>query len=505
MHIDYRRFYFFSLTGLLTGLLIRLARWKKDWPGKWTAVVTVAVCTIIAIIGVVFSLSPMQPAVSPVSDLLGCYEYRDYLFINPLSSFKPFTGSDVPFVYGFSEEDLIIADQVTGDVIRFDAQYEKTPVGEDEFQSIADFQSFGRTDLSQFKERWLRGVFTIDGKYQYGLYQMDGETWLVSINGGRLWSIYRLQKTDSTSIDDLEQALNFRNDNQQKQPMTLTNVYALARKGCKLTKSDFAFFKGKMVGSDFSILRFDVAESGCTVIVRSGQPDNSLQAARLVKQGYDPFDDSLTVDLRDGAAAVAAYLNPLHSLASLKIEDPHRGIEARELIYTDDHNGYRYYLNITRADRIFVTFENGEQLPLKQALASRRLLIEDAVAHGLDNVYMAPIENPLGGYFVILHHLFTFGFDREAFFPSSSFMYIKAETPGLTVYFDINEFADILQWQGRDQIAEKLRNYANSSQLVAIAGKTYVSFDGLKENGITCDIGWAISISTPVRFGWDVD
>lgn len=489
------------LSALLTGLLVGLARRNKGWPGKRTAIVSVIVCTIIAITGVAFSLSPKPPSDSHENDLMGCYEYSDCLFMNPLSSFMPLTKSDMPLIYGFKEKGLIIADQVTGDVQRFDARYEKTPAGEDEFQSIADFPSFDQTDLSRYQERWLRGVFTGDGR-QYGLYQMDSEIWLVNLAGDRLWSIYRLQKTVSTSLDDLEQAWQTQNDNRDKPQMTLADVYDLARLGSELAVSDFEPFAGKRVGSDFSILRFDLAASSSTVIVRTSQPDNSLQAVRLVKQGYDPFDDSITIDLRDGATAVAAYMNPLHSLASIKIEDPHQGSEARELIYTDDHNGYRYYLNITRADQITVTFANGEKLPLKQALAARRLLIEDAVAHGLGNVYMEPIENPMDGFFPILHHQHIFGFDKEEFYPTSSFMYFVKGS--YEVYFDINELADILRWQGREPIAEKLLGYANSDQLVMIAGKSYISSDGLKENGITCDIGWSVSFATPVWFSQDV-
>ena len=494
------------LAGALTWLLIRLVRRIEGWPGRRTAIVAVAVCAIIAVVGVAFSVNPMQPINSQDGDLLGCYEYTDYLFINPVSSFRPPEKGNMHDVYGFGKESMIIANKLTGYIIRLDAQYEKTPVAEDEFRSITDFPAFFKTDLSGYKERWLRGVFTDNNNRQYGLYQMDGEIWLVNLSGnGQLWSIYRLQKTDSTSLDDLERAMKEHEENQTTQQMTMADVYALARKGSDLTFSDFEPFTVEHIGSEFSIKRYDVAASGCTIIIRSNRSGDGLKDVRLVKQGNDPFDDSVTVEMRDGLAAVAAYLNPLYSLRTLKIEDPHRGSGDRELIYTDEHNGYRYFLNTTRADRIFVTFENGDRLPIKQALADRRLIMEDAVANGLGNVFMEPIENPLGGYFPILHHYYIFTFDKEPFFPSASFMYLiegglQSDVNGFREYFDINELADNLQWQGKDPIAEKLRDYADSGQLVTIAGKAYVSSEGLHANGISYEIGWAVSSHTPVWF-----
>jgi hypothetical protein len=230
--------------------------------------------------------------------------------------------------------------------------------------------------------------------------------------------------------------------------------------------------------------------------VHADSPNSAINYARLSKQGYNPFDESLTVDIHDGAQAVATYLDPLHSLEKLKIEDPHSGVGERELIYEFD--GYRYLLSTKRADQVFITFENGDRLPLKQALEERRTVVEDLVANGLFNVFMEPIENPMGGYFTILHHLHKFSFDSDAFYPSSSFMYVKMDD--LTAYFDIEELANILKLQGRDDLAGRLFSIVNKNNLPVIAGKAYMKDSEFTEAGITVEIGWAYSSHTPVSF-----
>jgi len=278
--------------------------------------------------------------------------------------------------------------------------------------------------------------------------------------------------------------------------MTLKDVYALARRGESLALRDLEQFDGKAIGASFMIMRYEV-EGGHVLTVHCDSPEAALNYARLAKGGGDPFDETLTVDIRAGTEAVAAYLNPLHSLLSVKIEDSHSGTPARELIY--ESSGYRYYLNTSRADRIFVTFDNGERLSLKEALEQRRLTVEDAVANGLRNIIMAPVDNPLGGFFTVLHHDHRFTFNREPFYPSASFMYVVPEEP-YAAYFDLAELAEILDLQDRSELAGKLRCIARAKKLPVMADKTYLAADSLAEAGISVEIGWGFSSHTPVRF-----
>ncbi len=431
----------------------------------------------------------------PDEDIFGCYEFADCIFMNPLSSFMADRRS-MPYVYGLGKNGLIIANIENGDVEHWNVKYEKTFVQEDELASKIDFGSLLLSDLSQYKERWLRAACN-DSGLQYNVYQMDGEIWLAKLNDDKLWSVYRLQATDKASLEDLERAWTENRPSPGVRRMTLNEVYALARKGDQLKLDDFKPFTGKVVGSGFLIMRYDIVRSGCVLFVHSDTADGGLNYARLSKQGYDTLDEALTVDIREGAGSVAAYLNPLYSLMKLKIEDPHGGTDTRELIY--EYDGYRYYLNTTRADKVFITIENGDRLPLKQALEDRRVVVEDLVANGLFNIYMEPVENPMGGYFPILHHLYTFTFDKEAFYPSASFMYLVNDNT-FKVYFGKTEFADILEMQGRGELAEKMRQYAITSHLVVINEKTYLTHEGISELGITMDIGWAYSSHTPVEF-----
>ncbi|NLA87390.1 MAG: hypothetical protein GX847_08980 [Clostridiales bacterium] len=462
-------------------------------------VISLAVCVIAAGIVLGLVLSRKEGDVTgEADDILGCYAFDQCLYMNPLSSFFPYKA--MPYVYGVGRDALIIADTSTSDVQSLSAQYEKTSVPADAFSSESDLIVFRPPDLSQYKERLLRAVFSGGGP-RYGLYQMDGDIWLVDGHGGRLWSIYRLQRTDKVTLDDLERALAVQDNAKSLPQLTLKDVYALARRGDNLTLRDFRKFDVRAVGSGFTSLRYNI-KGGCVLIVHSDTPDSKPNAFRLSKLGYDPYDENLTVDIREGAAAVAAYLDPLHSLTSLKIEDPHDGSLPPELIYEFD--GYRYYLNTTRANSIFITFENGERLPLKQALEERRTIIEDLVANGLYNVSMMPVDSPLGGEFSVLHHRHTFAFDSEAFYPSASFMFIALTPPtfeGIAkTYFNAAELADILSLQGRDALAGKLKQILETDNLPVIAGKAYISDAGLAAAGITVDVGWALSSHTPVNF-----
>lgn len=482
------------LSGAATWLILFTSRRKESWPGKRITAVSLALCVVIAVSGICFSAA----ALNAEDNLFGCYEFDECLYMNPLSSFIAFKGF-MPYVYGISEDSLVIVNTETGHIEQLTAQYEKTPVTEDEFSSKADFilESFPFPDLSHYKERWLRAVFTGGTGQQYRLYQTDGEILLADLRGDRLWSIYKLKKTGKTGPADLERALEVRdNAPEGLRQMTLRDVYDLARKGESLTLRDLEPFDGKAVGSGFMIMRYDI-KGGCVLIVHCDTPASAPNYARLSKRGYDPFDEALTVDIRTGTQAIAAYMNSLYSLMSLKIEDSHGGTNSRELIY--EYWGYRYYLNTTRGDRVFITLDNGERLPLKQALEDCRLIIEDAVANGLYNVFMEPVDNPLGGEFPILHHLHRFTFDNEVFYPSASFMFVVYKDDFIT-YFDIAELADILELQGRDGLSNRLRQIAGTDNLPVIAGKAYITDAGLAKAGIAVDIGWALSSHTPVHF-----
>ncbi|MBH1940388.1 hypothetical protein I5677_05690 [Mobilitalea sibirica] len=442
----------------------------------------------------------MQQVKGAKKDILGCYEFDDCLYMNPLSSFiavKEF----FPYVYGLGEDSMIIANTETGDIKRLSVQYEKRAIAKDEFLSKNDFPYFTIPDISDYNERWLHAMLTDEDGQQYRLYQMDHEIWLIKLSqrDSGIWSIYRLKRTNDFNFSDLRDTYELGNkENEDKLQMTLRDVYELARKGKNLTTLDFDMFRSKSVGSGFTIMRYDI-KGGCVLIVHSDTPDEVINYARLSKRGYDPYDESLTVDIRNGTEAVAAYLDPLHSLVKLKIEGFNNGEGAgeRELIY--EFEGYRYYLNSISADQVVITLENGDRLPLKQALKERRTVIEDLVGNGLYNVFMEPMDNPKGGYFPILHHCHKFTFDNEEFYPSTSFMYM-VDADFSSIYFGIEELADVLELWGRDELAKKLRSLEKAGDLFVIADKAYITGDELTEAGITVEIGWAYSSHTPVSF-----
>ncbi len=494
------------LAGAATWVILAAARRRQSWPGMGTAIAVLLVCGLFAAGGIGFSAAAPEPtqnasatssaAPGTIGDIAGCYVFDECLYMNPLSSTLAAKGA-MPYVYGVGEYALIIASTQTGDMESLPAQYGRTPVAADEFTSKGDLLlgSFAPPNLSRFRERWLRAVFSHGGR-QLNLYRMDGETWLVTLHGDRLWSIYRLVPTDETTLADLRRALAAAQSAPEGQrQMTLQDVYDLARRGDDLTLTDLEPFQRKAAGSGFWIQRFDI-QGGSVLLVHSDAPDSPINYARLSKQGYDPYDPALCVDIRQGVQAVAAYLDPLHSLADLKIEDSHDGSQGRELLY--EGFGYRYYLNSIRADWIFITFENGERLPIKQALEERRLLVEDAVAAGLYNVIMEPTENPLNGTFPLLHHPHKFTIDGMAFFPSPSFYFMRNE--GLTAYFDLDELADTLDHLGKGQLAGRLRELQGAPNLTVIAGKSYITGTGLAQAGFTVEIGWALSSHTPVHF-----
>ncbi len=209
---------------------------------KRSAIVSVMISLFIVVVGISFSKVPASPA----ENINGCYEFDECLYMNPLSSFIAIKGS-MPYVYGFNEESLIIANTETGGIEYLTAQYEKTPVYEDEFSSKTNITIFTPPDLSHYKERWLRGVFQ-NSSQQYDLYQMDDEIWLVNTKS-TLWSIFRLQKTNKTNLSDLEQSYRVKENTDDTRQMDIYDVYELARKGKNLSASDFKPYTGKSVSS----------------------------------------------------------------------------------------------------------------------------------------------------------------------------------------------------------------------------------------------------------------
>ena len=475
------------LSGTVTALVLGSARKWERWPGKPALLSTVILCAAVALSGVAFSSAASPRTESPDDDILGCYEFDECLYMNPLSSFAAF--GKLPYVYGLTDDSLIIANTESGQLETYSVTYEKTPVPTDEFTSKIEFSFLPSPDLSGYGERWLRAV--ISGQYGpgLGLYQMDGEIWLVDIREkAGLWSIYRLERTDTTTMADLKRALTAHTDAVQ---MTLKDVYALARKGEALTLEDFEPFYYQLTGPDFTVRRYDVAGAD-TLFVRTG--DNGLESAQL--QSRRTLDPSNVVDLREGFAAVASYQNPLKPWDDITIEDSGSNEGVDGLIYEYDYDECRYYLNGRNGDLISAVFSDGERMPLKQALEERRITVEDIYPHGLGNISMIPIENPLGGMFPILHHLHTFELDGEAFYPEKSFMY---ETDDLSAYFNYHELIDILDWYGHDGKVKELQ-YMDTSNLTVIAGRPYIRDTDLAELGIETDIGWVYSSHTPVRF-----
>ena len=490
------------LSGALTWLILFAARKREKWPGKQTMTAAVAVCVAIAVAGPVIAIA--APA-NTDGDIRGCYVFEKNLYTSPLSSFMAFGG--LPYVYGFTDDAFIIADTGSGEVETCRVEYCKTPAGANEFTSKSESSLFTPPDLSLYKERYLLAVMSDGSGPKYGLYRMDGEIWLAELRSIGIWTIYRIKKTEATTLADLERAMDAAKDYKEpmyayqnyENQMTLTDVYALARKGESLTLSDFEPFYYQLTGANFTVRRYDVVGAD-SVFVATGE-NGSILSAKLLSRRTP--DDSNTVDLREGFEAVIEYMNPLKGFLKFTIEDPYGGEPEREMFFEDDYfgSGCRYYLNSTRADNVFVIFENGERMTIKQALQERRVTVEELVANGLYNVSMIPIDNPLGGEFVSLHHLYTFALNGEAFYPSKSFMYVVAEG-GFTVYYDIDELIQTLEFYGYKAEVEKLREVIDPADLSAIAGGNYVHDDVLAGAGIDSTVGWAFSSHTQVQISF---
>lgn len=264
---------------------------------------------------------------------------------------QPPAFGNLPYVYGFNENMFIIANTNTGDIQSYIIQYCKTPVNTDEFSSkIDDFLSGWLPDLSMYKERYLIAAVSDGNNSKFGVYRMDGEIWLAELRGIEIWSIYRLKKTETTKLDDLEHIIEVYEKNSLPSPlsesqMTIKDIYTLARKGSELMLNNFKPFSYQLSGSDFTMRRYDAADAN-TVFVHT--EEGLLEFALLMS--HRTLNPPYVIDLREGFEAVTKYMNPLKSFK---------------------------------------------------------------------NISMIPIDNPLGGEFAVLHHLFTFPLNNEVFYPSN--------------------------------------------------------------------------------------
>jgi len=496
------------LSGALTCGILFIARRRERWPGKRTLAAAVAVCLCVAAVGPVMAMAAPDIPDFTDDDILGCYVFERNIYTNPLSSFMAFGG--LPYVYGFFEDSFVIADTGGGGTRSYFVEYYNSPVGADEFYSKSDFplggSLFSLPGLSRFDERYLLAVMSDDSGAEFGLYRFDDEIWLVELRGIGIWTIYRLQKTDATTLADLEYVIKYYTENPAielpsgvyENQMTLSDVFALARKGDALEPGDFEPFYYNLSGSDFTKRRYDVIGADVVFVRITG---DRLESAMLWSRRTT--DMANAIDLRSGFEAVAEYLNPLNNLRDyFTLEGVRGGEGVRELIYEYDYDMCRYYFSSGHADGIVVVFDSGERMPLKQALEERRVSIEDAVASGLGSVIMVPIDNLQGGEFTILHHRHVFTLNREEFYPSKSYMYVVSLNEAF-VYFDFDELCEVLRWYGYAHVADRLLREVERADFVSIARGRYVSGAALAGLGVTTDVGWALSSHTPVAFNVD--
>jgi len=177
------------------------------------------------------------------------------------------------------------------------------------------------------------------------------------------------------------------------------------------------------------------------------------------------------------------------------IEDSLIGeIPGEEFICEDAH--YRYSLTSTRSERIMLTFEDGQQFLLKDALSQKRINIEDLILNGLQ-VIIEPKVNPMGGSF----NYYPYGkwsLNEHILFPSNRFMY----TVGMTAYFAFDELIEFIEMCGYKEQADRVREaYSVWSYRYVIEGIEYVEDIHLETLGIKAHIGWFISSNrAPVVF-----
>ena len=473
-------------------------------PGKRAMIAAVAICAAVAVAGPVIATATAPKNIDDV--VAGCYVFDKNIYTSPLSSTLYFGG--LPYVYAFDGDAFVIASTGGGLAQAYTVERCKTPVGADEFKPNSE-SFFSPPSLEGFRERYLLAVMSNSYGPKYGLYSMDGEIWLADISKSvGIWCIHRLARTEATTLADIRRAMDYYANNPPietmpgsdvyENQMTLKDVYALARKGDALTLGDFDPYFYWLTGADFTGRLYNVVGAD-TVSVRA--KDGKIESATLLSRRK--ADHANVIDLREGFGAVAAYMDPLAVSIDVKIDKgPKLDGERRELLFEDDYFGSecRYYLNSSVA-QAYATFSRDERMTVAAALQERRIAIEDAVANGLGDVYMIPIDNPLGGEFMVLLRHHTFMLNGEAFYPSRSFMYV-VWGDDISVYYDIDELAELLEWYGYASESANLRRSIAPADIAAIAGGSYVREINLAKAGIDVDNTWMLSSSrpTPVLF-----
>ncbi|MCL1805360.1 MAG: hypothetical protein FWG28_05100 [Clostridiales bacterium] len=188
------------LSGGLAWLILGMARKREFKPGKGTLIAAVAICAAVAVSGPMIAMTSPRGAEYAAAGIFGCYVFDENIYTNPLSSF--IARGELPYTYCFEKDAFFITDTSNGSIRSHGVEYYKTPVDLDPFFLLADelFDPFhSLPDLARFSERYLLAVMSDEGGPIGGLYRMDDELWLLSLSGGRIWSIYRIIKTDAAT------------------------------------------------------------------------------------------------------------------------------------------------------------------------------------------------------------------------------------------------------------------------------------------------------------------
>jgi len=172
--------------------------------------------------------------------------------------------------------------------------------------------------------------------------------------------------------------------------------------------------------------------------------------------------------------------------------------DAEELIFEDTH--YKYSLSSIRSDKITLVFEDGNRLSLKDAIAQKKIGIDDLILNGLQLI-MSPKDSMFSGYFNVPSHLHVFSIETMSFFPSNTFMYTESIENG--VYFAIEELLYCLEQAGYKEKADSFRSSnMHWERDTTIEGIRYLHQSELERIGIYVQIGWFQSSHTPVKFSF---
>ena len=466
--------------------------------------VALVTCFLIAAIGPTIVLANYRKSEVEIS---GCYKFLKLIYINPLSSMIPNESSTL--VYGFSEDKLIIGDTETGIIALYGLEYYKTQIkGKEAFDQLklSEISIATVPDLNSYKACYLYAVASDAlGIEQFGLYLMDNEIWLVEIRSSYVWSIIRLDKTTTTSFSDLQSALSHyqinpfarKDDGSWENQMTIHDVYTLARIGKELNVADFAGFPYHLCGSDFKVRCYPV-DSGALLYLYGA--DKSPDYALL--KSPKAVSNNQTVDLKEGLAAVAFYLNPLASFLDITIKDPQGGDIEPEFLFTDTYDQTKYFLDSKRADQVIVVLSDGEEMPIKQALKERWITIEDAVAHGLNGVIIEPYYNKIGGRFLMINQEFEFWLNNEIFYPSKTFICTVKQQGKIFNYIDSQELLQVMSNYGYKDKVEQISYQWRTLLATQILNRQFVDKAELAKRGIKLEITWSENKKTLVQFSF---